>query len=156
MAQSRRTFCDASACLVTAPNHPFAQSEGVPAVALAREAFIVREPGYGTRAAMEEYLASHRTQPVFIMEMPSNEAIKQAVMAGLGVSMVSLHTICLEWRGGLIAAPHVEGLPLMRRWHLVNAVAKMLSPAAEAFRHFIFERGEAHLAAMFGSRTARS
>ena len=142
--------------LITAPNHPFAQSEGVPAVALAREAFIVREPGYGTRAAIEEYLASHGTQPVFIMEMPSNEAIKQAVMAGLGVSMVSLHTICLEWRGGLIAAPHVEGLPLMRRWHLVNAVAKMLSPAAEAFRHFIFERGEAHLAAMFGSRTARS
>lgn len=142
--------------LITAPNHPFAQSEGVPAVALAREGFIVREPGSGTRAALEEYLASHRLQPVFIMEMSSNEAIKQAVMAGLGVSLVSLHTIGLEWRSGLIAAPHVEGLPLMRRWHLVNASAKMLSPAAEAFRYFILERGEAHLAAMFGSETART
>lgn len=140
--------------LVTAPNHPFAQSEGVPAVALAREGFIVREPGSGTRAALEEYLASHRLQPMFIMEMPSDEAIKQAVMAGLGVSLVSLHTIGLEWRSGLIAAPHVEGLPLMRRWHLVNAAAKMLSPAAEAFRYFILERGEAHLAAMFGEETA--
>jgi LysR family transcriptional regulator, low CO2-responsive transcriptional regulator len=142
--------------LITAPNHPFAQSEGVPALALAREGFIVREPGSGTRAALEEYLASYRLQPVFIMEMSSNEAIKQAVMAGLGVSLVSLHTIGLEWRSGLIAAPHVEGLPLMRRWHLVNAVAKMLSPAAEAFRYFILERGEAHLAAMFGSETARA
>ena len=142
--------------LVTAPNHPFAQSEGVPAVALAREGFIVREPGSGTRAALEEYLASHRLQPMFIMEMSSNEAIKQAVMAGLGVSMVSLHTIGLELRSGLIVAPHVEGLPLMRRWHLVNAAAKMLSPAAEAFRYFILERGEAHLAAMFGSETGRA
>lgn len=140
--------------LVTAPNHPFAQSEGVPAVALAREGFIVREPGSGTRAALEEYLASYRLQPMFIMEMPSDEAIKQAVMAGLGVSLVSLHTIGLEWRSGLIAAPHVEGLPLMRRWHLVNAAAKMLSPAAEAFRYFILECGEAHLAAMFGGETA--
>lgn len=140
--------------LVTAPNHPFAQVEGVPAAALAREGFIVREPGSGTRAALEDYLASHRLQPMFIMEMPSDEAIKQAVMAGLGVSLVSLHTIGLEWRSGLIAAPHVEGLPLMRRWHLVNAAAKMLSPAAEAFRYFMLERGEAHLAAMFGGETA--
>lgn len=140
--------------LVTAPNHPFAHAERVPASALVREGFIVREPGSGTRAALEEYLASHRLQPMFIMEMPSDEAIKQAVMAGLGVSLVSLHTIGLEWRSGLIAAPHVEGLPLMRRWHLVNAAAKMLSPAAEAFRYFMLERGEAHLAAMFGGETA--
>jgi DNA-binding transcriptional LysR family regulator len=140
--------------LVTAPNHPFAQAEGVPAAALAREGFIVREPGSGTRAALEEYLASYRLQPMFIMEIPSDEAIKQAVMAGLGVSLVSLHTIGLEWRSGLIAAPHVEGLPLMRRWHLVNAAAKTLSPAAEAFRYFVLERGEAHLAAMFGGETA--
>jgi LysR family transcriptional regulator, low CO2-responsive transcriptional regulator len=142
--------------LVTAPNHPFAQAEAVPAVALAREGFIVREPGSGTRAALEQYLAAYRLQPMFIMEIASDEAIKQAVMAGLGVSLVSLHTIGLEWRSGLIAVPHVEGLPLMRRWHLVNAVAKMLSPAAEAFRYFVLERGEAHLAAMFGSETARA
>ncbi len=140
--------------LVTAPNHPFARAESVPAAALAREGFIVREPGSGTRAALEEYLSAHRLQPMFIMELPSDEAIKQAVMAGLGVSLVSLHTIGLEWRNGLIAAPHVEGLPLMRRWHVVNAAAKMLSPAAEALRYYILEGGEAHLAAMFGIETA--
>ncbi|MDM0077691.1 LysR substrate-binding domain-containing protein [Variovorax sp. J2P1-59] len=139
--------------LVTSPSHPFARAENVPAGALAREGFIVREQGSGTRAALEEFLAVHRLQPMLIMEMPSDEAIKQSVMAGLGVSLVSLHTIGLEWRNGLIAAPSVEGLPLMRRWHLVNAAAKMLSPAAEAFRYFMLERGEAHLAAMF-SETA--
>ncbi|HEV8692305.1 MAG TPA: LysR substrate-binding domain-containing protein [Ideonella sp.] len=139
--------------LVTAPNHPFARAESVPAAALAREGFIVREQGSGTRAALEEFLAAHHLQPMFIMELPSDEAIKQAVMAGLGVSLVSLHTIGLEWRNGLISSPSVEGLPLMRRWQLVAAAAKVLSPAAEAFRYFMLERAEAHLAAMFGGET---
>ena len=136
--------------LITAPGHPFAQAESVAAAALAREGFIVREPGSGTRAALEEYLTAHRLQPMFSMEMPSDEAIRQAVMAGLGVSLVSLHTIGLEWRAGLLAAPPVEGLPLMRRWQLVRGVSRTLSPAAEAFRYFMLERAEAHLATLFG------
>jgi len=135
--------------LVTAPTHRFAQAESVPAAALAQEPFIVREPSSGTRTALQEYLDEHRLKPTFVMEIASNEAIKQAVMAGLGVSLLSLHTIGLEWSSGLIAAPAVEGLPLVRRWNLVNQAAKQLSPAAEAFRYFILERGEAHLAAMF-------
>ncbi len=135
--------------LVTAPGHAFARAESVPAAALAREPFIVREPGSGTRAALAEYLDHHHLKPVVVMEMHSTEAIKQAVMAGLGVSMISLHTIGLEWRHGLIAAPPVEGLPLMRRWHVVTSAGKLLSPAAEALRYFVLERGEAHLAAMF-------
>jgi LysR family transcriptional regulator, low CO2-responsive transcriptional regulator len=135
--------------LITAPTHRFANAELVPAAALAEEPFIVREPGSGTRTALQEYLDEHRIQPTFIMEMPSNEAIKQAVMAGMGVSLLSLHTIGLEWRSGLIAAPAVEGLPLMRRWNVVNTAAKQLSPAAEAFRYFVLERGEGHLAGMF-------
>jgi len=140
--------------LVTSPTHPFSQAESVPAAALAREAFIVRERGSGTRAALQEYLDNYRLQPMFVMEMHSTEAIKQAVMAGLGVSLISLHTIGLEWRNGLIAAPTVEGLPLMRRWHLVNTAGKQLSPAAEALRYFVLERGEAHLAKMFDEAPA--
>ncbi|HET9643849.1 MAG TPA: LysR substrate-binding domain-containing protein [Burkholderiaceae bacterium] len=135
--------------LVTSMSHPFAQSESVAAASLAREGFIVREPGSGTRAALEEYLAAHHVQPMFIMEMPSDEAIKQVVMAGLGISLVSLHTIGIEWREGLIAAPPVEGLPLMRRWQLVRSVSRTLSPAAEAFRYFMLERAEAALSSMF-------
>ena len=135
--------------LVTSPTHRFVGAESVPAAALANEPFIVREPSSGTRTAMQEYLDLHRLRPLFVMEMPSNEAIKQAVMAGMGVSLLSLHTIALEWRNGLIAAPTVEGLPLMRRWHIVGVANKHLAPAAEAFRYFILERGDAHLAAMF-------
>jgi len=135
--------------LVTAPTHRFAGAESVPAQALANEPFIVREPASGTRTAMQEYLDAHRLRPSFVMEMPSNEAIKQAVMAGMGVSLLSLHTIGLELQSGLIAVPTVEGLPLMRRWNIVNRAAKQLSPSAEAFRYFVLGHGEAQLATMF-------
>ena len=135
--------------LATALDHPFARMERVPAAALAREGFIVREQGSGTRAALEEFMAEYRLSLQVTMEMASNEAIKQAVMAGMGVSLLSLHTIGLEVEHGLIATPEVEGLPVMRRWHVVHNLAKTLSPAAEAFRYFILERGEAWLAEHF-------
>ena len=137
--------------LATALDHPFTRMERVPAAALAREGFIVREQGSGTRAALEEFMAEHRLGLQVTMEMASNEAIKQAVMAGMGVSLLSLHTIGLEVEHGLIATPEVEGLPVMRRWHVVHNLAKTLSPAAEAFRYFMLERAEAHMATMFGS-----
>ncbi|HET8745076.1 MAG TPA: LysR substrate-binding domain-containing protein [Ramlibacter sp.] len=140
--------------LVTAPDHPFTRLELVPAAALAREAFIVREEGSGTRAALQEYIEAHHLTPYVAMEMASNEAIKQAVMAGMGVSLLSLHTLGLELAHGLIATPEVEGLPLMRRWHVVHALARTLSPAAEAFRYFMLERGEAFLAQQFGGSGA--
>ena len=84
------------------------------------------------------------------MQMASNEAIKQAVMAGMGISILSLHTIGLELDLRLIAAPETEGLPVMRRWHVVHTHAKTLSPPAEAFRYFMLENGEAYLAQHYG------
>ena len=135
--------------LVTAIDHRFAHMEAVPVSALAEEGFIVREPGSGTRAALDEYLQAHHMSARVVMQMSSNEAIKQAVMAGMGVALLSLHTIGLELGHGLIATPETEGLPVMRRWHVVNALAKTLSPAAEAFRYFMLERGESFLAKHF-------
>ena len=89
------------------------------------------------------------------MEMSSNETIKQAVMAGMGLSFLSLHTIGLELRSGLIATLDVEGLPVMRTLERgAHCSRRLLSPAAEAFRYFMLEHGEAHLAAIFGSRGA--
>jgi len=107
--------------------------------------FIVREPGSGTRDAMEVYFAEHRFAPRIIMEMASSETIKQAVIAGMGLSFLSLHTIGLEVRSGLLAVLDVEGTPVMRAWNVVRLTSKLLSPAAEAFRYFILEHGEAHL-----------
>ncbi len=141
--------------LVTAPGHPFTRLDHVPAVALSHEGFIVREPGSGTRAALEEYIREHHLDMRVVMEMSSNESIKQAVMAGMGVSLLSMHTIALELELGLIAVPEVDGLPVMRRWHVVNNLAKTLSPAAEALRYFVLEQGEAQLAAAFGGDAAR-
>ncbi len=135
--------------LVTSIDHPFRRAEEVQARALADQAFIVREPGSGTRAALEDYLEAHHVTPRIVMQMPSNEAIKQAVMAGMGIALLSQHTLGLELANGLIAMPNVEGLPLMRRWHVVHKQGKTLSPAAEAFRYFMLERGENLLATHF-------
>ncbi len=137
--------------LVTAVDHPFTRMEEVPARLLSDEGFIVREPGSGTRAALDEFLHAHHLTARVAMQMSSNEAIKQAVMCGMGVALLSLHTVGLELEHELIATPNVEGLPVMRRWHVVNNLAKTLSPAAEAFRCFVLERGEAFLAAHFKS-----
>jgi len=135
--------------LVTSVEHPFARMEKVSARALLSEGFIVREPGSGTRAALDEFMEAHQMTPRIVMEMASNEAIKQAVMAGMGIALLSLHTVGLELEHQLIAAPETEGLPVMRRWHVVNTLAKTLSPAAEAFRYFILEHGEGFLASHF-------
>jgi DNA-binding transcriptional LysR family regulator len=142
--------------LVTAPDHPFTRLDHVPVQALVNEGFIVRETGSGTRAALEEYMREHHVDMRVVMEMSSNESIKQAVMAGMGVSLLSLHTIALEVKLGLIATPEVEGLPVMRRWHVVNNLAKTLSPAAEALRYFVLEQGESELASIFGGEPGPS
>jgi DNA-binding transcriptional LysR family regulator len=80
------------------------------------------------------------------MEVSSNETIKQAVMAGMGVSFLSLHTIGLELRSGLLVRLHVTDTPVMRTWHVVHLQSKLLSPVAEAFRYFLIEEGERYLA----------
>ena len=118
-----------------------------PVSALEGQPFIVREQGSGTRAAMQAFFAEHRFEPRITMEMSSNETIKQAVMAGMGLSFLSLHTLGLELRSGLLHLLDIDGTPLMRTWNVVHLQSKLLSPAAEAFRYFIIERAEAHLQA---------
>lgn len=132
---------------VCPPGHPLLAFGHPPVAALAPYPFIVREQGSGTRSAMQQFFAEHRFEPQITMEMSSNETIKQAVMADMGVSFLSLHTIGLELRSGLIKLLEVEGTPVMRSWNIVHLQSKVLSPAAEAFRYFVIERGEAHLLA---------
>ncbi len=132
---------------VCPPRHPLLRLGHPPVSALEGHAFIVREQGSGTRNAMEMFFAEHRFEPRITMEMSSNETIKQAVMAGMGLSFLSLHTIGLEVRSGLMQVLDIEGTPLMRMWNVVHLQSRVLSPAAEAFRYFIIERGEAHLVA---------
>ena len=130
---------------VCPPQHPLLAMGRPPVSALQDFAFIVREHGSGTRAAMTTFFAEHRFSPHISMEMSSNETIKQAVMAGMGLSFLSLHTIGLELRTGLLHVLDVEGAPVMRLWNIVRLQSRLLSPAAEAFRYFMLEQGEAYL-----------
>lgn len=132
---------------VAPPGHPLLRIGHPPLEALAGFPLIVREPGSGTRNAMESFFRERRFEPRISMEMSSNETIKQAVMAGMGLSFLSLHTVGLELRSGLLMLVEVDGAPVMRSWNVVHLLSKVLSPAAEAFRYFILEHGEAHLVA---------
>lgn len=147
IATRSESFAAHPLVFVCPPHHPLLQLGQAPASALERCSFIVREHGSGTRAAMEAFFTQHRIEPHITMEMSSNETIKQAVMAGMGLSFLSLHTIGLEVRSGLLQLLDVEGTPVMRTWNIVHLQSKVLSPAAEAFRYFIIERGEAYLVA---------
>ena len=137
---------------VAAPSHPLAGHEGQLGIeALRSHDFIAREEGSGTRAAMESFFADARIEPRLAMEMSSNETIKQAVMAGMGLSFLSLHTLQLELEKGLLVVLDVEGTPVLRAWNVVHTLSKVLSPAAEAFRYFMLERGESWLAERFSA-----
>ena len=133
-------------------DHPLAREGRAPtAESLRPYGFIMREPGSGTRAALEKFLEQAHLEPRVIMEMGSNETIKQAVMAGMGISFLSLHTLQLELDHGLLALLNVDGSPVVRAWNVVHTLSKVLSPAAEAFRYFVLERGEAYLAQNFAA-----
>ena len=136
---------------LASPEHPLAGESGLQAEDLRQQSFIVREQGSGTRSAMEAFFSQARFQPRFSMELQSNDAIKQAVKANLGLSFLSLHTIGLELQTKHLSILDVRGSPVVRAWHVVHTLSKLLSPAAEAFRYFVLEHGESDLAAQFGA-----
>ncbi|MBE2260806.1 MAG: LysR family transcriptional regulator [Candidatus Accumulibacter sp.] len=131
--------------IVASADHPLTRLASVSAEDLASETLIVREAGSGTRSAMEEFFQERSLKPRIGMEMGSNEAIKQAVVAGLGVSFISQHTLGLELRAGRLSILKVEGTPVVRRWHIVRHRSKHLTPALAAFWDFVLEFAPAYL-----------
>lgn len=129
--------------VIAAPGHPLAARRRLPLEALAGETFIIRERGSGTRNAMEHVFAERGFKARETLEMSSNETIKQAVMAGMGVAFLSMHTIGLELRARRLALLPVAGLPVMREWFVIHRKGKRLSPAAQAFKSFLLEQGAA-------------
>ena len=123
--------------IVAAPEHRLSRRKGIRLAELADEPFIVREHGSGTRANMERLFSSRHVKMRASMEMTSNESIKQAVIAGLGLGFLSLHTVRNELTWGRIALLDVEGLPLQRQWYAVRRPARRLVPAAEEFVAFL-------------------
>lgn len=122
---------------VAPPAHPLAKAKRIPLERVASEPLLIREPGSGTRAAMEGLFRERGVILKAAMEVSSNETIKQAVIAGMGLSFISLHTAGLELRTRTLVVLDVAGLPLMRDWYVIHRRDKRLSPAAAAFRAFL-------------------
>ena len=129
-----RPFLDNPLVVIAAPTHPLAKVRHIPLQRLAEEPFVGREPGSGTRIAVEKFFESNGLTLQVAMEMNKNEAIKQAVEAGLGVGVVSLHG---ELAKRELRILDVQGFPLLRKWYLVQRQGKRLSPAAQAFAQFV-------------------
>ncbi len=132
-------FMENPLVLIAPPDHPLVGHRRIPLARLQQERFLVRERASGTRSAMERFFAERGVTLASGMEMNSNEAIKQAVQAGLGLGIVSLHTLALELRSGVLATLDAKGFPILRHWYLVHRQGKRLSPMAETFRRFVLD-----------------
>ena len=123
-------------------DHPLAQKKKVPFERLQEETFVVREQGSGTRIAMERYFADRGARLTTSMEMTSNVAIKQAVEAGLGLGIVSIHTLELEIETKRLTILDASAFPILRHWYVVNREGKRLSPVAQAFKEFVLNKAD--------------
>jgi len=144
---SAEPFLDNPLVVIAAPDNPLAKQKRIKFSKLAEENFLSREPGSGTRSAMERVFAQHKVQPHIIMEVETNEAIKQAVQAGMGLGILSLHSIELELETKRLAMLNVEDFPLMRSWYVAHRSNKRLSGAALAFRDFLLTEARKIIAA---------
>jgi LysR family transcriptional regulator, low CO2-responsive transcriptional regulator len=137
--------------IVAAADHRLAKRRPVSVADLAGETFITREPGSGTRMLMEEFFRKNGLAPKIGMEMDSNETIKQAVMAGLGIAFISQHTVYHELDERRLVALKVKGLPVMRQWHAIRRADKILLPPAQAMLDFLGKEGSRYLPKPEGS-----
>jgi DNA-binding transcriptional LysR family regulator len=127
--------------IIASPEHALAGERRILVATIAKEHFIVREPGSGTRLAMQQFFEAQQLRANVGMEMASNETIKQAVMAGMGVSFISRHTIELELQTKRLVVLDVRGTPVIRQWHVAHLAKKRLSPTAAAFKEFVLTQG---------------
>lgn len=142
--------------IVAAPDHPLAGRKRIPVSRLAREPFVVREKGSDTWNSMEQGFGAHLAQLNVAMEIKSTETIKQAVMAGMGVSFLSAHTISRELHAGQLATLDVQGFPLMLHWYVVHRRNKRLTPVAQAFKAYLQTDGAALIEQTMGARPTRA
>lgn len=128
--------------VIAAPSHPLANLHNIQPEQLAGETFLLREQGSGTRDVMERFFTSNQLAKPRSMEMHTNEAIKQSVQAGMGLSITSLHGIELKLETKRLTILDVENFPIMRYWHIVHRANKRLSVAAQAFKQFLLTEAE--------------
>ncbi|HFQ91960.1 MAG TPA: LysR family transcriptional regulator [Chromatiales bacterium] len=123
--------------VIASRKHPLVGRRNISLEALQSETFVMREMASGTRTTTERFFSEQGIHLRMGMEMRSNEAVQQAVLAGLGLGIVSVHTLELELEAGRLAILDVESFPIMRQWYIVHREGKRLSPVARAFREFV-------------------
>jgi DNA-binding transcriptional LysR family regulator len=131
--------------IIAAADHTLSNKKRIAVADLASESFITREIGSGTRMLMEQFFQKSGLKPKIGMEMDSNETIKQAVIAGLGIAFISQHTVSHELDEGRLVALKVAGLPVMRQWHAIRRTDKILLPPAQAMLDFLGKEGSRYL-----------
>ena len=139
-------FAENPLVVVASPDHPLVSQQPIPLYMLQDQTFVVREKGSGTRTAMQRFFDEHNLTITSSMEMNENEAIKQAVQAGMGLGVVSTHTIELELETNRLVILDVEDFPIMRHWYLVHRKEKRLSPITQAFKEFVLSEGQNFIA----------
>jgi LysR family transcriptional regulator, low CO2-responsive transcriptional regulator len=137
--------------IVAAADHQLARRRSIAVTDLAGETFITRERGSGTRMLMEQFFQKNDLAPKIGMEMDSNETIKQAVMAGLGIAFISQHTVFHELSEKRLVTLKVRGLPVMRQWHAIRRADKIMLPPAQAMLDFLGKEGSSYLPKPDGS-----
>ena len=127
--------------IIAAPDHPLVKRKRLSLDDLSEDKFLLREDGSGSRLLMQRIFRSSGLNPNLGMEIGSNETIKQAVMAGLGIALISSHTISAEVEDKRLAILKVKEMPVVRKWYVVKQKTKKLLPAAQAFWDFIATHG---------------
>jgi len=146
-------FMDNDLVVAAPTNHPLCGARDISLKRLSQERFLVREPGSGTRKAIDRQFAEQAITVTPYMELGSSEAIKQGVMAGLGISVLSRHNLRLELLGNHIAILDVEGFPLRRRWYAVHLKSTRLTLAAQTFLDFLLAESDRTLSDILLTRT---
>jgi DNA-binding transcriptional LysR family regulator len=146
----QQVFGDHPYVIVAPPRHPLARAGRIPFPRVAVETFLVREHGAGTRLHLDTMFAAAGHEPEIGMELDSNETIKQAVMAGLGIALISAHTIAAEVHDGRLTVLDVDGLPIHRHWLLVRMARRTSGPATSALWNFVSLTGAEYLPALDG------
>lgn len=139
-------FMENHLVIIAPANHPLVGEKNIPMSRLADETFLVREQGSGTRSAMERYFSDRNIRLNTGTEMNTNEAIKQAVQAGMGLGILSLHTVRLEMAMNHLVVLDVENFPILRHWYIIHRRGKRLSGVAQAFKEFLLHTPNAIMA----------
>jgi LysR family transcriptional regulator, low CO2-responsive transcriptional regulator len=123
-------------------NHPLVGEQNIPIARLADEPFIMREPGSNTRKEVQRIFEENHLSLRVKLDLGSNEAIKQAVAGGLGISVLSKHTLALDGLSSQVAILNVVGFPIQRHWYVVYPTGKQMSAIASAFFDYLLNEGK--------------